>query len=89
MIGLRSDKNILGKEWGLKNQKVADLWHIVSENGATSVDMTKHFYDIRLHDLIYMTSIYVTQLLHDTWFHEKHLHDKSNEYMTEQNHDTH
>ena len=57
--------------------------------GATSVDMTKHFYDVCLHDLIYMT-----QLLHDTWLHEKHLHemhlhDKSNEYMTEQNHDTH
>ena len=63
-------------------------------HGATSVDMTKHFYDVHLHDLIYMTSIYMTQLLHDTWLHEKHLHemhlhDKSNEYMTEQNHDTH
>ena len=44
-------------------------------NGATSVDMTKHFYDIRWHDLIYMTSIYMTQLLHDTWLHEKHLHE--------------
>ena len=57
--------------------------------GVSSVYMTKHFYDVRLHDLIYMTSIYMTQLLHDTWLHEKHLHDKSNEYMTEQNHDTH
>ena len=37
-----------------------------SEHGATSVDMTKHFFDNRLHDLIYMTSIYVTQLLHAT-----------------------
>ena len=27
-------------------------------DGATSVDMTKHFYDIRLHDLIY---IYITK----------------------------
>ena len=75
-----------------------DIWEVGNgkgmKSGATSVDMTKHFYDVRLHDLVYMTSIYMTQLLHDTWLHEKHLHemhlhDKSNEYMTEQNHDTH
>ena len=87
--------------WGIRWPKQASLWwsliyqvlFLWVSHGATSVDMTKHFYDIRLHDLIYMTSIYMTQLLHDTWLHEKHLHemhlhDKSNEYMTEQNHDT-
>ena len=62
--------------------------------GASSVHMTKHFYDVRLHDLVYKTSIYMTQLLHDTWLHDKHVHeihlnDKSIENMTEQNHDTH
>ena len=61
----------------------------VGVQGASSVHMTKHFYDVRLHDLVYMTSIYMTQLLHDTRLHEIHLHNKSNEYMTEQNHDTH
>ena len=28
--------------------------------GASLVHMTKHLYDVRLHDLVYMTSIYMT-----------------------------
>ena len=32
----------------------------VVHKGASSVHMTKHLYDVRLHDLVYMTSICMT-----------------------------
>ena len=34
--------------------------YLIGNSGASSVHMTKHFYDVRLHDLVYMTSIDMT-----------------------------